>query len=199
MQNVAKEEFCEATIGFNVKENAKVWQQLFDTSYFKIRCVNDVAGVEICGAIKNVIAVAAGFCDGLELGSNTKAAIMRMGFLEMKKFTLQFFPKALDETFFESAGIADLITTCFGGRNVKCAAEFAKHGGNKPWNQIESELLNGQKLQGVSSAEQLYDIILKHNIQDEYPIFSTTYLISFGKMKPKDFIPKLSTDTLIDF
>lgn len=98
--------------------------------------------------MKNVVALAAGFCDGLGLGSNTKSATMRIGLLEISKFIKLFFDK--DEGAdvpFESAGIADLITTCISGRNVQCAAEFAKHNGNKSWEEIESQLLNGQKLQ----------------------------------------------------
>lgn len=97
--------------------------------------IEDVAGVSLCGALKNVVAIAAGFTDGLEWGSNAKggcciersqrclysvslpfittAAVMRIGLMEMKKFSEEFFEGVKAETFTEtSAGIADLITTC---------------------------------------------------------------------------------------
>jgi glycerol-3-phosphate dehydrogenase len=63
-----------------------------------------VAGVEICGSLKNVVALAAGFCDGLKLGSNTKAAILRIGFVEMRKFAAAFYRGIIEETFWDSAG-----------------------------------------------------------------------------------------------
>ena len=59
-QGVAMDEFCESTIGYNIKDNALVFQRVFDTPYFRISIVEDVAGVELCGALKNVVAVAAG-------------------------------------------------------------------------------------------------------------------------------------------
>lgn len=59
-----------------------------------------------------------------------------------------------DATFLESCGVADLITTCFGGRNRKCAEAFVKAKGAKGWEQIEKELLGGQKLQGTLTAQE---------------------------------------------
>jgi glycerol-3-phosphate dehydrogenase (NAD+) len=73
---------------------------------------------------------------------------MRIGIMEMERFCRKFFSGIQSQTFFESCGMADLITTCYGGRNRKCAEQFAKHKGKKPWEEIEAELLNGQKLQG---------------------------------------------------
>ena len=90
-----------------MRENAEVWKSLFQTEYFRVRLVEDVAGVQVCGAVKNVIAIASGLADGLGLGDNTKAAIIRIGICEMKSFAKMFFKGVKDETFFESCGIAD--------------------------------------------------------------------------------------------
>ncbi|EPZ36414.1 Glycerol-3-phosphate dehydrogenase-like protein [Rozella allomycis CSF55] len=135
---VAQEKFCEATIGiyklvsiilgYADKNNANVFQQLFHTDYFRINVVNDVAGVELCGALKNIVATAAGFADGLRMGDNTKAAIIRIGLLEMRRFCKMFYKGIRDETFFESCGVADLITTCAGGRNRRLAEAKALTG-----------------------------------------------------------------------
>lgn len=99
-----------------------------------------------------MVAVAAGLCDGLGWGNNAKAAIMRIGILEMKRFSQEFFDGVQAETFVEqSAGIADLITSCLGGRNRKVAEAFVKSP-KKSFEDLEKELLNGQKLQGVKAS-----------------------------------------------
>lgn len=97
--DVARQEFCESTIGYKDRESAVVWQELFHTNYFRINCIPDVHGVEICGALKNVIALSAGFCDGMNLGTNTKSAIIRLGFDELKRFAILFLMELLKKHF----------------------------------------------------------------------------------------------------
>ncbi len=80
-------QLSEATIGYRVLDNARVFKQLFQTAAFNVSLVADVEGAEMCGTLKNVVAIAAGLSDGLGFGSNTKAAIIRQGLAEMRRLS----------------------------------------------------------------------------------------------------------------
>ncbi|KAI9264137.1 glycerol-3-phosphate dehydrogenase [NAD+] [Phascolomyces articulosus] len=175
---VAREKFCESTVGCTHVADGQVFHKLFDAPYFRINVVQDHVGVQLCGALKNVVAVGAGLSDGLGFGSNTKSAIVRRGLVEMRKFGQTFFGDVVQtETFFESCGVADLLTTCMGGRNRKVAEAFAKTG--KPIDQLEAELLNGQKLQGTLTAKEVNEFLTARNMVEEFPLFTTVYRICY--------------------
>jgi glycerol-3-phosphate dehydrogenase (NAD+) len=174
---VAKDEFCESTVGYTNEENGGVWQRLLDCGTFRVGSINDVAGVELCGALKNVVALGAGFCDGLGFGGNTKAAIIRIGLKETIKFAKMFFDGVKDDTFLESCGLADLVTTCYGGRNRKCAEAFAKKEGD--WDALEKKMLNGQKLQGTITAKDVMVVLREKGLVNEFPLFSRIHEIAF--------------------
>ena len=177
---VAQDEFCESTVGYSDEANGAAFVRLFDCPTFRVGSINDVAGTELCGALKNVVALGAGFCDGLGLGGNTKAAIIRIGLAETAKFAKMFFDGIKDETFMESCGLADLVTTCFGGRNRKCAEAFAK--GEGDWEKIEADLLNGQKLQGTITAKDVSTVLKAKGLEAEFPLFTRINAIAFEGM-----------------
>ncbi|XP_077253086.1 NAD-dependent glycerol-3-phosphate dehydrogenase family protein [Tasmannia lanceolata] len=186
---IAVEKFSEATVGYREnKEIAERWVQLFRTPYFLVSSVQDVEGVELCGTLKNVVAIAAGFVDGLEMGNNTKAAIMRIGLREMRAFSKLMFSSVRDSTFFESCGVADLITTCLGGRNRKVAEAFARNGGKRSFDELEAELLQGQKLQGVSTAGEVYEVLSHRGWLELFPLFTTVHEISIGRLTPSAIV-----------
>ncbi|KNA24164.1 hypothetical protein SOVF_018420 [Spinacia oleracea] len=186
---IAEEKFSEATIGYREnKEVAERWARLFATPYFSVTAIQDLEGVELCGTLKNVVAIAAGFVDGLEMGSNTKAAIIRIGLNEMRAFSKRLSPSVREDTFFESCGMADLIATCFGGRNRKVAEAFAIHGGQRPFDDLETEMLQGQKLQGVSTAREVYQVLESNRWFDSFPLFRTVHEICIGNKPPSAIV-----------
>ncbi|XP_008322079.1 glycerol-3-phosphate dehydrogenase 1-like protein [Cynoglossus semilaevis] len=176
---VAAEKFCETTIGSKILENGLLFKDLLQTPNFRITVVDDADTVELCGALKNIVAVGAGFCDGLQCGDNTKAAVIRLGLMEMIAFAKLFSKdnSVQTATFLESCGLADLITTCYGGRNRRVAEAFVKTG--KSIEELENEMLNGQKLQGPATSAEVHRILKQKNLVDKFPLFTAVYQICF--------------------
>merc|ERR1719238_1403202 len=179
--DMASDAFCETTIGYKDAVNGELFKLAYNDPALKVGIVQDTVGVELCGALKNIVAIGAGYVDGLGLGGNTKAAIIRIGLNEMVKFCKTFYPNdgISDDTFLESCGVADLITTCYGGRNRKCAEAFAAAGKSKSLEEIEAELLGGQKLQGTLTAKEVNHILKMKGLEHEFPFFTTVYKISY--------------------
>jgi glycerol-3-phosphate dehydrogenase (NAD+) len=152
-----------------------VFKALFHRPYFHVRLVSDVAGVSLGGALKNIVALAAGFVDGRGWGDNAKAAVMRVGLLEMVKFGKQFFAETVHAGTFteESCGVADLITSCSGGRNHRCAKLSVQEGISIE--QIEKRELNGQKLQGTLTAAEVNSFLKARGLERDYPLFTAVY------------------------
>lgn len=186
---VAEEKFCETTIGCKDKRLAPILRDLIQTPNFRVVVVEDCETVEVCGALKNVVACAAGFVDGLGLGDNTKAAVIRLGLMEMVKFVDTFYSGSKLSTFFESCGVADLITTCYGGRNRRVCEQFVKTG--KTIKVLEDELLSGQKLQGPATADEVHDMLKARSLEDKFPLFTAVHRICTDQLRPADLIDQI--------
>lgn len=193
---IANGDFSESTLAsrfpkyYDDDMNEKTRLILNNPHHFRVYHIEDIAGCEACGALKNVVAIGAGFIDGLDMGGNTKAALMRIGIAEMERFCNEFLDGVEKETFSESCGMADLITTCVGGRNRKCGEIFARSrrcDQEMTWEEIEIKHLNGQKLRGAKTIRQVYDLLNSKGLLKSYPLFSTIHEIAYN-MAPVETI-----------
>ena len=154
---------------------ARVSEALRDRT-FRIYTQTDVVGAELGGSLKNVVAIAAGICDGLGFGDNTKSGLLTRGLFEMVKLGVRV--GANPNTFFGLSGIGDLMTTCFSahGRNLRVGRELGK--GKKI-----KEILAGMEMvaEGVDSSEAVVGLAKRVGI--ELPIMSEVYNVLF---KDKD-------------
>lgn len=158
-------------------ELAKEVQNLFMTDRFRVYTNSDVIGVELGGAIKNVIAIAAGICAGLKFGDNTKAALLTRGLAETTRLGLAI--GANENTFHGLAGIGDLITTSISpyGRNLRLGEQIGK--GRKL-----AEILQNmeQVAEGVITTKSVLALAEKYNV--DMPITKETYNILFEDKDP---------------
>jgi glycerol-3-phosphate dehydrogenase (NAD+) len=195
---VGEGELTEAVLGYQQPEHAFLLRQLFETPTFLVTPTPDAPGCEMCGTLKNVVALAAGFVDGCGMGVNAKATVLRQGLDEMRRLAKALYPTVRDETFFLPCGVADLIATCFGGRNRLVAAAFAEaqeKGQPKTFEQLEEELLAGQKLQGVLTACEVADALSARagsggggRWREDYPLFARVHDIVTGRLPARSIV-----------
>ncbi len=137
----------------------------------------------------------------------------------MRRFCQAMDPSVQDSTFLESCGVADLITTCYGGRNRRCAERFAEQAaaaaasvqqqhqqhqhqqhqqqaegdgrGGASWEELEREELGGQKLQGTHTAAKLFQVLQRRGLVAAFPLFSAVYQIAFEGRHPSAIVKDL--------
>jgi len=190
---IAAEKFSESTLGCKDKTAESLWLKLFNTPYFSVSAVSDVVGVELCGAIKNIVAFAAGLVDGLKLGENTKAAIIRIGISEMMQYIHLLCPETSNEIYFHSCGIADVIASCYGGRNRKVGQAMAET--KKPLETLEKEILRGQHLQGPMTLKDVIIRVKKMGLIHKFPLFNSVHQICYLGHPPSDLIRMLVSES----
>ena len=158
-------------------------RELFNAPNFHVFTSNDLTGVELCGALKNVIALGAGMVDGLELGENAKATFITLGWDEVVSLGTAL--GARPATFYGLAGIGDLITTCAGNlsRNHYVGCEVAK--GN-PLKQVKASMSN--VAEGIDTTVAAHH--LAHNLQFEAPIIDLVYSVLFEALPPAEIIDR---------
>eukprot|EP00866_Antonospora_locustae_P000591 jgi/Antlo1/591/2336 len=162
---------AESTLGCTDSSHCSVLKPLFHCDVFRIRTSSNVVGIEICGALKNVVAVAYGIVCGLECGENTRAAILRVGISEINAFLR--LRNASTDVMFESCGMPDLIVTCIAGRNRKCGEKLSRR---EPIDSL---------LQGPGTAQCLHNYLKKRGVEGEFGLFSRVYRICFENEDPK--------------
>jgi len=162
----------------------KFIQSVLSTDNFRIYTNKDVPGVEIGGAIKNIIAIASGISDGLGYGANTKASLITRGLHELSKFGTKLGANPL--TFSGAAVMGDLIATC-----------ISEHSRNR---SVGERLASGEKIdqimnsmymiaEGVRTTKAVYEIAVKNNL--DVPITECIYEIIYKDLSPEESVKKL--------
>ncbi|MDO8925776.1 MAG: NAD(P)H-dependent glycerol-3-phosphate dehydrogenase [Sideroxyarcus sp.] len=171
-QEVARNQPTAMTLASNDGEFAQRTAKLLHHSRLRIYSSTDVVGVEIGGAVKNVLAIAAGICDGMQMGLNARAALLTRGLAEMTRLGLQMGGRA--ETLGGLSGVGDLILTCTGdlSRNRQVGMLLAQH---KSLSNILNEL--GHVAEGVYTAREVHRIAQQRGV--DMPICEAVYRVLY--------------------
>ena len=188
-KEVIKKMPTAVTLATEDKDRGLILQEVFNTNHFRVYTHDDMLGVEIGGALKNVVAIASGISDGLGLGHNARAALITRGLAEMKRLGLAMGAKK--ETFSGLSGLGDLVLTCTGhlSRNYTVGMKLAQ--GMKL-----SDILSQTKMvaEGVATAESAYELSKKYNI--EMPIVEQVYKVLYEDKSPADAVNDLMCRSL---
>ena len=157
---------------------ARKIQLFFTNQYFRVYTNSDLVGVEIGGSLKNVIAIASGICDGLELGDNTKGALLTRGLAEIVRLGEKMGAKA--RTFAGLSGMGDLITTCM-SRHSRNRWVGEQIGQGKSLKQVLGRMV--MVAEGVNTTRSAYQLASKFKV--EMPITEQVYRILFEIKNPK--------------
>jgi len=159
-------------------------KKIFSCSYFKVFTNTDPIGVELGGALKNVIAIATGISDGLKIGNNARAALITRGLVEMTRIGIAL--GARSETFSGLSGLGDLVLTCTSdlSRNRKVGLRIGQ-GEN-----IDKIIKNMNNIaEGILTVKSAYDLKSKYNIQAS--IIEETYKILYESKSPQHAVEEL--------
>ncbi|HQF67798.1 MAG TPA: NAD(P)H-dependent glycerol-3-phosphate dehydrogenase [Candidatus Cloacimonadota bacterium] len=164
-------------------------QEVFSNDFFRVYRSNDLLGVEIGGAVKNIIAIAAGIIDGLGFGDNTIGALLTRGIVEIQRFGVALGAKA--ETFWGLSGLGDLVTTATSphSRNRYVGKRI---GEGKKLRQITQEM--EMVAEGVATTNSVYQLALQRGI--EMPIVREVWEILYQEKDPRQAIVSLMTREL---
>jgi glycerol-3-phosphate dehydrogenase (NAD(P)+) len=157
---------------------AQEWAATLRDDTFRLYASDDVAGVEVGGAVKNVLAIATGICDGLRLGDNARAALITRGLAEMSRLAEVLGGRR--ETLMGLSGLGDLVLTCTGGlsRNRQVGLLLAA---GKSLPQIQQEL--GHVAEGVYAARAVRQLAARENI--EMPISAAVFRVLYENLPPR--------------
>ncbi len=177
------------TIACQDPEEAAQLQRLFFTEFFRVYTSQDIIGIELCGAIKNVIALGAGIADGLGSGYNARAALITRGLAEITRLGMAL--GANPQTFAGLAGMGDLVLTCTSdlSRNRTVGMQIGK-GKTLP------EITKDMKMvaEGVKTTQSAYDLATKIGV--DMPITEQVYAILYKGKDPKQAVKELMTREL---
>jgi glycerol-3-phosphate dehydrogenase (NAD(P)+) len=168
---------------------AEVVQEVFSTPTFRVYSNDDLIGVELCGALKNVIAIAAGILEGLGLGNNPRAALITRGLAEMTRLGLAMGARPM--TFAGLAGMGDLILTATGGLSRNRALGVALAGGERLEDYTASHRTVAE---GVNTARSAVGLAARHGV--ELPITEQVAAILFDRKEPRRAVADLMERTL---
>lgn len=188
-QEVAKKFPTVIAVASEDQKVAGFVQHIFAAPYFRVYTNNDMIGLELGGAVKNVIAIATGIIDGLRLGLNTRAALITRGLTEIRRLGLKL--GANPRTFAGIAGVGDLVLTCTGdiSRNHTVGKKI---GEGMKIKEILSEMR--MVAEGVKTAKSVYN--LSRRLSVEMPISHEVYHILYDDVSPKEAAYRLMTRNL---
>ncbi|MDF1654509.1 MAG: NAD(P)-dependent glycerol-3-phosphate dehydrogenase [Coxiellaceae bacterium] len=184
----AKEVALDLPTAVTIASDDEQWLQecvdLFAAPHFRVYPSSDMIGSQICGVVKNVLAIAAGIGDGMELGYNARSALITRGLAEMARLVEAM--GGSKQTVMGLCGLGDLVLTCTGDLSRNRRFGFAL-GEGKSAQAAKQEI--GQAIEGMDNAEQIHQLLSEYSV--DMPICTAVYRIIHHELDPREALNQL--------
>ena len=183
-EELAKKLPTTIVIGGKNSSKMKLIQEKLSCESLRVYGTSDIKGIQICGALKNVIAIASGIAFELNLGINAVSGLITRGLVELREVLKSM--GGDNNTIYGLSGLGDMIATCISdfSRNKQCGHLLVQ---NLSIDEIKKRI--GQTVEGINTAKALYDYGKIHDIK--LPIVESVYQVIYSKKKPRDMVLKL--------
>ncbi|MFH1622589.1 MAG: NAD(P)H-dependent glycerol-3-phosphate dehydrogenase [Candidatus Omnitrophota bacterium] len=183
-QEIARGKLAVSVVSSKDNKIAKLFQDMLISKNFRVYTNSDVVGTELGGSLKNIIALACGISDGLNLGTNAKAALLTRGLVEISRLGIAMGAKK--ETFSGVSGLGDLITTCTSlySRNRFVGEQIAK-------GRTLADIVKKMQMiaEGIATTRAAYELSKRHKV--EMPITKEIYSVLYRRKSPKRAVSDL--------
>ncbi|KAG8458347.1 hypothetical protein KFE25_005194 [Diacronema lutheri] len=199
---------CELIIGCPDAPTAELWRTLLTTEAVHVVVAPSAAIAELVAHFAPIVALAAGFADGVGAGGNAKAAIVRHGLCEMRRAVGVLLRTPEPSPLAFSSALSLLVSECYGGHSAACAAEFARRarlgpdsgprGARAPrWEEVGHELLGGARARGVRALRTTARCLRAAGVDERrFPLIARTYEVAFLRRPPEHIVATCAHDAL---
>lgn len=180
---------CEMVLGVPDEEMGELWASLLRSERLHVHVSLSAEATELSSYLAPIIALAAGFCDGIGVSGNSKAAIVRQGIAEARRACALMLGVPEQKVGLASSCLANVVSQSYGGHTATCAQRFALEGRNARWEVVELQLLAGCRTPGLLALQKLIKWVRAARATEQFPLIVRVHEIALLRRPAQHILP----------